>query len=234
MKKLFLILVLTVTPFISHAQLFEGGVFLGGSNYVGDVGSTTYINPNFPAVGLVAKYNYSPRITFKGTARYTQLSINNANVSRPISFTGNFDRNPRLAEAALGVEFSYFKYNLSKVGYTHTPYISVQLGAAYYGENVDQETTTDINGNTVTRNIREASPSIVLPFGIGYKMKLAESVGIAFETSFTYTFKDGIDGNNHDFPDLSFGNPNSDDWYVFTGISIVYAFGRPGCYKDFF
>ncbi len=63
-------------------------------------------------------------------------------------------------------------------------------------------------------------------------MKLARNIGIALETSFRYTFKDVIDGNNHEIPDFDFGNPNTDDWYVFTGISVVYAFGRPGCYKD--
>ena len=29
-------------------------------------------------------------------------------------------------------------------------------------------------------------------------------------------FKDGIDGNNHTIPERSFGNPNSNDWYVFS------------------
>ncbi len=44
MKKIFNLL-LCFFPFITlNAQINEIGVFLGGSNFVGDVGSTTYIH----------------------------------------------------------------------------------------------------------------------------------------------------------------------------------------------
>ncbi len=224
MKKLFLILVVTLTTSIGHAQLFEGGVFVGGSNYIGDIGPTTYINPNSPAVGFIGKFNYTPRITFRGTLIYTPLKANNQKVNRPISAPGtsiSFQNN--LVEGAVGIEFSFFKYSLSQTGYTHTPYIIAQAGINSYASIQDDGTSA-------------RKFNISLPFGLGYKAKLAENIGIALETTIHYTFKDDIDLNNHniDIPQRSFGNPNSNDWYVFTGISVVYAFGRPGCYKGFF
>jgi hypothetical protein len=36
----------------THAQIHEVGVFLGGSNYIGDIGPTTYISPNEPAITI--------------------------------------------------------------------------------------------------------------------------------------------------------------------------------------
>ncbi len=37
----------------TNAQIHEVGVFIGGSNFIGDVGPTTYVSPNEPAFGLL-------------------------------------------------------------------------------------------------------------------------------------------------------------------------------------
>ena len=38
------------------SQFHEVGFFLGGSNYIGDIGTDQYIDPNSPAVGLIYKW----------------------------------------------------------------------------------------------------------------------------------------------------------------------------------
>ena len=222
MKKQFLIYIFILATSVVSAQLYEVGAFLGGSNYIGDLGPTAYINPNTIAVGGVAKFNFTPRITFRGTMIYSKLqgddskSGNDFRINRDRGFKNN------IIDAALGVEFSFFKYSLSKIGFSQTPYIIAQVGVVNYSMVTDDATTKRVT-------------SLVIPFGLGYKMRLAENIGLAFETSFRYTLKDNIDGNNHNLGDpYNFGNPNSDDWYVFTGITVVYAFGRPGCYTGEF
>ncbi|MBP7470610.1 MAG: hypothetical protein KA782_05930, partial [Flavobacterium sp.] len=57
----------------TNAQIHEIGVFLGGSNYVGDVGLTTYIAPNEPAFGILYKWNKSPRHSYRFS--YSQSKI---------------------------------------------------------------------------------------------------------------------------------------------------------------
>ncbi|MBJ2176099.1 hypothetical protein JBL43_17740 [Aureibaculum sp. A20] len=223
MRKRLLFTIFVLITSISSAQLYEAGVFLGGSNYVGDIGSEYYIQPNRIAVGGVAKFNYTPRITFRATGIYTRLHDDDSRAQSSVRQDRGLQFRNSVLEAALGVEFSFFKYSLNKTGFTQTPYIIAQVGAVNYstiGPDGDKKRTT----------------SVVFPVGLGYKMKLMENVGIALETSFRYTFKDVIDGNNHAIDDsrFTFGNPNSDDWYVFTGITIVYAFGRPGCYTGAF
>lgn len=205
----------------TSAQLYEVGAFLGGSNYIGDLGSTKYINPNTPAIGGIAKFNYTPRITFRGTLIYTRLEAKDSKAENDFRRNRNRRFINNILEASLGVEFSFFKYSLSEIGHSQTPYIIAQIGAVNYST-----ISVDAEVKRVT--------SLVVPFGVGYKMRLAQNVGIALETSFRYTFKDVIDGNNHEIndPRYNFGNPNNDDWYVFTGITVVYAFGRPGCYKE--
>ena len=222
MKKQFLIYIFILASSVVSAQLYEVGAFLGGSNYIGDLGPTTYINPNTIAVGGVAKFNFTPRITFRGTFTYTNLNMDDSKSNNDFrSNRGLVSRN-KILDASAGIEFSFFKYSMSKIGFSQTPYIIAQIGAVNYAMITDDATSKRVT-------------SLVIPFGLGYKMRLAENIGIAFETSFRYTLKDNIDGNNHNLlAPYNFGNPNSDDWYVFTGITVVYAFGRPGCYTGEF
>lgn len=219
MKKQLLILIIICSSNLGYAQLIEAGAFIGGSNYIGDIGSTQYINPNRIAVGGIVKFNWTPRIAFRGTAIFTRLHAADAKSDTQFRRGRGLQFSNSVIEGALGIEFSFFKYNMSKTGYTKTPYIIAQIGASNYS----------IRGDD---GAKKRVTSIVIPVGVGYKMPIYRNIGIAFETSVRYTFKDVIDGNNHALPSASFGNPNSDDWYVFTGISVVYAFGRPGCYKD--
>ena len=50
-------------------------------------------------------------------------------------------------------------------------------------------------------------------------------------------FSDDLDGSNSNNDDVDpayqFGNPNSNDWYNFTGFTLTYTFGRKPCYCNF-
>ena len=57
----------------SHSQIYEVGMFAGGSNFIGDVGATDYIAPNTPAFGLLLKWNRSPRHSWRVSLIYADL-----------------------------------------------------------------------------------------------------------------------------------------------------------------
>ena len=53
-----------------------------------------------------------------------------------------------------------------------------------------------------------------------------------------YTFTDNLDGSkpsevDGDYRLRDFGNPNTTDWYVFTGIYLTFNFGDRPCYTPF-
>jgi hypothetical protein len=216
-KKLFVITFILFTS-VAIGQINEVGVFLGGSNYIGDIGRTNWIYPNSYAVGAVYKWNMHPRYSIRANYTYSKIvgddaqSNNSFRKYRDLSFSNS------IHELVVGIEFNFFKYNLSKIGYTNTPYILLEAGVVNYG--------TFVSGRTY---------NFTMPFGVGYKMKLAQNIGIGFETSFRYTFKDDIDGYPYDENSDNIQiNPNDNDWYVFTGITLVFAFGREGCYTGKF
>ena len=76
--------------------------------------------------------------------------------------------------------------------------------------------------------------AFTVPVGIGYKTKLASNIGFGVETILRYTFADDLDYNHKEFPQLNFGNPDSNDWYLTVGVNLVVGFGRKDCYSGIF
>jgi hypothetical protein len=56
------------------------------------------------------------------------------------------------------------------------------------------------------------------------------------EVAARYTFSDELDGSVPDTKELKklrFGNINNTDWYVFSGITLTYTFGRNPCFCNY-
>ena len=71
----YFILIFFFTPLIK-AQFHEIGIFLGGSNYVGDVGSHQYLDPNEFAYGILYRWNITDRYSLRGGFTLTTLNEN--------------------------------------------------------------------------------------------------------------------------------------------------------------
>ena len=225
MKKIFLSILFAFIAITLQSQTHEAGVFIGGSNYVGDIGRTNYIYPNKFSAGVIYKYNLNPRIALRGTYTYLPItasdkdSENTFRQNRPggqLSFTNN------IHEFAAGIEFNFFDYNISNYNTTFTPYLLAEIAVFNYTSPVERASPTTIR--------LKNKFSYSLPVGIGIKGRLDDHLAIAFETGVRFTLVDDIDFTTDKIDSLNFGGTGN-DWYVFTGFSIVYSFGRPPCYK---
>jgi len=222
MKKTLLFFIFLCCAHFSQAQIHEIGITAGGSNYIGDVGRESYIYPNNIAFGAVYKYNANPRIAWRGAFTYAQItasdsdSKNNARKNRGISFTNS------IKEISLGLDFNFWEYDLSSINKTATPYIIFE--AAIFTSLAPDSEVSPGNYNY------KSQYSFAIPFGIGYKAKLVNDFAIALELRGRYTFIDNLDYNHKDIKSLRFGNPNNNDWYMFSTVSFIYTFGRPPCY----
>jgi len=224
MKKVTYILTFIFLFQMANAQIHEIGVFAGGSNFIGDVGSTRYISPNEPAIGILYKWNKHPRYSWRFSITHASIKGNDAESDvksrkeRSLSFKNT------ITEATAGFEWNWFDFNLHKPPFFSTPYIFT--GLSYFKSD---------NLYVINKQYHNdgSSGSVALPIIGGLKMKIAESFVLGIEAGVRYTFTDDIDGSspkNSNFGDLKFGNVNSNDWYTFTGITLTYTFGKKPCY----
>jgi len=222
-KQLLAIAFICITS-ISWSQINEIGFFIGGTNYIGDIGKTNYILPNKIGAGVIYKYNLNPRIALRGTFSYLPIEANDENATNSIRQNRNFNFKNTIYELAVGIEYNFFEYEISSSDKTFTPYILAEIAGFSY-----RYATTETAPNQYAL---KSKTSIAIPFGLGIKTKLTHNIAVAIETKVRYTFEDNLDFTTSKIPSLDFGG-ESNDWYVFTGISFVYTFGRPACYSEF-
>ena len=208
---------------ISLAQVYETGITIGGSNYVGDIGRTNYIYPNKIAGAAFFKYNWNPRIALRATFSYIPIEGNDFDDDTDYRRTRGINFTNTIHDLAIGLEYNFYDYNLSEVGKTWTPYIILEIAGFNYQYVINE--TAPGQYEFGSKN------SFAIPFGVGIKSKLTGSLAIALESRVRYTFDDDLDYTTNSIPALDFGSNNS-DWYMFTGVSIIYTFGRPPCFKN--
>ena len=223
MKKRLILLLFICVSSNCLSQINEIGFFIGGVNYVGDVGTTNYIRPNNTGGTILYKYNLNPRIAIRGNFSYFNLLGNDADSENKIRQQRGESFKNSINEFAVGIEYNFYKYDLSSRDHISTPYILLQMAA------VDYETPRLQNPDSSYKFTRNTSVSI--PFGVGFKTKVYGKIAFAIETTFRYTFTDELDYSTNRFSDFDYAG-TSNDWYMFSGISLVYTFGRPACFAD--
>lgn len=213
-----------------RAQQFEVGGFAGGSNFIGDVGRTYYILPNEPVVGLLAKWNQSPRHAFRFSLNYAKLSADDAKSDDSRRQQRGYSFQNTIAEASLGIEFNFFEFDLTDELPQSSPY--VYTGITYF--RADHLYLKD--GRRGNLSNEGTNWDFAIPMVFGYKEAITEHIIGGLEIGARYTFTDNLDGSwpeeylGRREPTIEFGNRNTNDWYVFTGITLTFTFGRKPCY----
>lgn len=224
MKKPFFIILCLLTLSFTKAQIHEVGVFVGGSNYIGDIGPTTYIAPNELALGFVYKWNKSPRHAWRlgyTTAKIKAYDLDSEDVSRQ---ERGYSFENSLNELSLGLEFNFFDFNLHELSRKITPY--VYSGVSY----------VQYNGLFFVKNKTKYDAShgaVAIPIIVGVKARLMDHIILGLEVGARYTYRDDLDGSkptNENLITQQFGNINNNDWYVFSGATLTYTFGNKPCY----
>lgn len=223
MKKIFVLILLLIVS-KSQAQIHEIGVFLGGSNYIGEIGKTNYINPNEPATGLLYKWNKSPRHSYRFSLTQSQISANDLDSKEDRRQNRGYSFKNNITEASLGIEFNFFDFNLHEMHRVATPYVFTGLSYFAYNE------LYIVNGET-KEDYKDSAMAI--PIILGVKTNIMPNLILGVEAGARFSFTDNLDGSNpanSNLELLKFGNLESNDWYVFTGFTLTYTFGEKPCY----
>lgn len=214
----------------TQAQKYEIGPYLGGSNFIGDVGATTYISPNSLAIGGIVKWNRSPRHSWRASLIYTGLKANDAKSNQARRKQRGYSFTNRLLELNLGIEYDFWDWDIYATKQRLTPYLSSGISAILAH---DMEVLEN-------KEIRPKSRKygLAIPMIIGAKTQISKNFNLGFEIGARMTFSNNLDGSekkqtttpNGDVHYSVFGNPNQYDWYVFTGLTLTFAFGQNPCY----
>jgi len=229
MKKNLIFVGLLFISSLSFSQIYEIGGFVGGSNFIGDVGSTQFVNPNKIAFGGLFKWNRSPRHSLRASLTYSTLSADDALSSDPRRKLRAYSFNADILEASVGIEFNFLDFDLHTATPMSTPYIYTGISMANHPN--FYFTNTDLVSEKTSSN------AYGIPITLGFKTTLTRHIILALEVGARYTFSDELDGSEPDTEELKkivrFGNFNNNDWYVFSGFTLTYTFGRKPCYCNF-
>ncbi len=218
----------------ARAQTYEIGAFIGGTNGIGDIGRTNFVDPNALAWGAVFKWNKSLRYSWRASFTRGNLIFDDFRSSDASRVNRGKKSNNVITEYSAGIEFNFFEFNLHRLGPAFTPYIYTGLTYFRYDYNYYVNPTSDLR--PLDTNLREGA--LAVPMTVGVKFRLNRFLILAAEVGARYTLTDNLDASNpEDLESLTisqinqrvFGNVFSDDWYVFTGATLTYTFGRKPC-----
>ncbi|MCF8245116.1 MAG: DUF6089 family protein [Saprospiraceae bacterium] len=212
MKQVKLLLLITLLPLLaSSQQKWGGGIFLGMSNYWGDLvekDRPVFENAS-PAFGIMVKNQATPNFGIRGSLNYGKLEANDkdnpGNENRGASFSKS------LIELAVIGEYDFLgkrRYDGTTFKKTFSPYL---LGGI--GVNIGDPKTK--NGDTDISNTHFS-----LPIGLGLRYDISSKLYLGLEYATRLTFSDQIDGVGEQT-----GNPDIKDVYNFGGLIIGFTFG---------
>ena len=138
-----LITIFLLTIQFSFSQIYEVGVTFGSSNFIGDVGDTTFISPDeilnpegeingLMTYGLLLKWNRSPRHSYRFSVLSSHLAGKDFDSKDPRRIERGFIFESNLMEMSAGMEFTFLDFNLHEPGTKYTPYIFTGLVYTQY------------------------------------------------------------------------------------------------------
>lgn len=197
------------------SQKSEIGGGLGVFNYTGDIVSTYDLTTAKPAVTVFYRSNLSRVVSFRTSLTGGQLAASDKDNPQDAfakKRAASFDI--FLLELSGAFEYHFLDWRDDKRKLRFTPYLFA--GVALFG----------ISG-TPNKTAAYSNVQLAIPFGGGMKYVLNPKYYISFEIGIRKTFFDYLDnisGGNPSLKNYQYGNPNDNDNYFFTGISLTYTF----------
>ncbi len=217
MKKIHLLSLILLLPLLGMSQeKWEGGLFLGYSNYLGDLvePSFTFKQPSL-AVGALVRHNLTNSLGLRLNLFYGKVKGDDLNYDINKDVGRKF--NSSLVELSLLGEYEFFGNQRwdgnGKFSKVFSPYVFGGLGLAFTNPK-------DIPSGVGDPTSNYSNTHFALPLGVGIKYDLSRKVNLGLELGMRFTFDDYLDGISE-----VRGNPKDNDVYNFGGLVLTYRFG---------
>ncbi len=213
------LLALFCTGISAKSQFIEFGGGFGALNYSGDLIRGYQISNLKPGISGHYRMNFSQYVSLNWGLTVGKLTGSD---SKPIdAFAGerNASFSITMAELSSVVEYHFLDYKHEKSIIKWSPYAFLGVGfTRIYGADHKNGDFNKIQA--------------VVPLGIGFKHLIGKRFSAGIEFGFRKTFFDLLDtisDNDVTLKDYQYGNPNDNDWYYFTGLSLSFVLYEIPC-----
>ena len=195
MKFLFSLIASTLVTVTTSAQGFNLDLFLGTSNYLGDLQEKRFtFNQAHLAGGIGLSYDLTEKFSLRGGVMFGKISGDDKlgrNKARNLNFSSG------LTEAHVGVQYyitplgqrSLTPYVFAGLALYHfDPYTHDTSGTKYYLKPLSTEGQGFIEDKEYYSLTKMA-----IPFGAGVKLSLSDKINVGLEIGFRKLFTDYLD-----------------------------------------
>lgn len=190
----------------SRGQKWEAGIFVGQSNYHGDLAPEILLSQNNNSYGVLGRYNPNPAIALRAGFTYAEISGDD------YYFEENAERNlnfrTKIYEFSTMAEFHFQPFGLHRTLSQFTPYLFTGLSVfhynpkAYYNDEWVNLRPLGTEGQNLDGGKRYSTVSLAIPMGMGVKYNLSRNFVVGFEVGFRKAFTDYLDDVSTVYPDL--------------------------------
>ena len=233
MKKSLLLFLCFSINIISYAQNFEAGLFVGGAFYTGDIDvkPKNFLPQSRMAVGVFGRYPFNSSLTLKAQLTHGQLYGDEKKYpSSNYREQRGFNFKTQLTEISTQLEWHFLKLDKSFYIEDNDPAISLYVfggaGAAFFNPKTNfNEPNPIVDDVSLDKDARFSKVTPIIPFGMGSKVRIGESLMIGIEGGIRTPFTDYLDGISRLIA------AKFRDYYFFAGMTISYEFSGGGGYS---
>lgn len=206
-------------PAILHAQFLEFGAGIGTSHYTGDLNSTPQLLQSKLGGTAIYRLNLSEIVSFKLALTAGQLSGNDETPIDALGEQRQHSFEQTFVEFSSVFEYHFLNYRSNNYRNKWAPFIFLGFGLMNMT-------------NPVTAYEDYSATQPVIPMGVGVKYVLSKRLTLTGELGARKTFFDYLDGisdGDQNIKNYQYGNPNDEDWYFYSGVSLTYVLYKIPC-----
>jgi Domain of unknown function (DUF6089) len=206
MKKYFLFFILFATIAINAFAVkikkknAEVGLFAGGAYYLGDLNPNGHFKFMKPAVGVIYRYNFNPRLALRGNFMYGSIEAYDSYSVSAYQRQRNLNFKTDIFELSAQFEFNFFDYRMSNEKEKFSPYIFLGLGVFKFDpKGLLKNNWVSLQPSGTEGQGLDGGPKrykliqVSIPFGVGIKTNVANRMGLSIEWGLRKTFTDYLD-----------------------------------------
>ncbi len=216
MKKIFIVLLVSVLSLSMKSQwVWDYGVAIGSTNYLGDIGGKDKERQNFISdvqlaktrynVGGFVRYKWRPKVSLKMALDYVRIEGDDKLSTNPGRKYRNFNFRNNIFDLGFTGELFFFENN--DLGHTYKyrngfrAYVFGGVGAFLSNPKTLYQGDVVALRPYATEGVKYKALNFNIPMGIGFYFTIDKTHRIGFELNYRKTFTDYIDDISGNYPE---------------------------------